>query len=734
MPETVISNTQNQQYTISDDGNNVRPALIGNSHFFLESSGDGAFSQASSGKFGAISDTQFRTTANVTFAGSKKVYAICQGQVFVQPQTGSTSKVNVILRPYKHAIRELPIKYFIYRGLKLSDFVSGSGGTAQVAGSDSSGSGFVQHIWKEFNKFYENENSGDTPPAFLAKMIGFSDGSDQQDSDLIDSYFNKITLYTDPDQQNEDPSIAYELPLIAKGMHLGDADGALGLDIVLNNGDYYVESDTSEFQFNLKFARAATHVLDTGVVTGTTPEDLYQKKLIKQASAQFLDAAAFYGLHCNGLSKVFVNDSATPLETKASIYAHLKNFHTKHTQYIYVQDNRQRSYNFYGNYNYGNGNTSDFKIGDSQANMTETNFGTSGWSVHEVDNQENTFIQLTTDNHEEAVLYAKLGVLNTAHEQNLVRKTNLLQSPSNDTSNPTDPNYTQPVGFTALVENTNAIASCVQVIYEGKQTSFNAEGSLVLSKNDSLFGLLNAKSFFKKAATSNGQYSITDLGVKVMYMHKEESPSAVIVKRTEDSVINTTTDQAVPRVTFETSLQASISESLLSSKNNASASGERDFSKVVMYQENESYKLNSPYNLLVTPFQDVSNNLINGLELSTYDNSKLSKVVLGITTSEEGVVNQVITDNSIKNPMVYLKPHEESNQGSQENSFGVTYYHYSIALIGDEDISNGSISSIDTSIPIYSLDKRVFFSKDYSEFVEQNEAEVINQSNIQTED
>lgn len=121
MPET-ISNTQTQQLTTTDNGRNVMPVLISDSHFFIESVGQNSFSQNNNQKFGAISTSQFRTTSKITFSGIKKIYAICQGQTFIVPQEGNPNKINLILRPYKQPIPELSIKYFVYRGLNKSDF------------------------------------------------------------------------------------------------------------------------------------------------------------------------------------------------------------------------------------------------------------------------------------------------------------------------------------------------------------------------------------------------------------------------------------------------------------------------------------------------------------------------------------------------------------------------------------------------------------------------------------
>lgn len=115
--QEIIENTQNQKLTSSETGRNVTPLLVANSHFFLES---GSFGQLESQKFGVVSENEFRTTTKITYTG--KLYAICQGQIFIQPQTGNPNKVNLLLRPYKQPIKEVPIKYFIYRGLNKSDF------------------------------------------------------------------------------------------------------------------------------------------------------------------------------------------------------------------------------------------------------------------------------------------------------------------------------------------------------------------------------------------------------------------------------------------------------------------------------------------------------------------------------------------------------------------------------------------------------------------------------------
>ena len=101
----VISNTQGQNLTTSNQGTNVRAVIQPVSHFVLQTT-SGTMTISESNSFGAVNPTQFRTTSKITFTGSKKVYALCQGQVLVQPQIGNTSKVNLILKPFTQPIKD----------------------------------------------------------------------------------------------------------------------------------------------------------------------------------------------------------------------------------------------------------------------------------------------------------------------------------------------------------------------------------------------------------------------------------------------------------------------------------------------------------------------------------------------------------------------------------------------------------------------------------------------------
>src|SRR5690606_33957911 len=107
----------------------------------------------------------------------------------------------------------------------------------------------------------------------------------------------------------------FELPLIPRGVHIGNATGSVGIDIVLNNGEYYIENDPTPFRFDLSFARSAYYSLQTDA--GNTN---YENKLLKEIATQFMDIAALYGMHADGVGKLYVGEQTTALTTKEDIY------------------------------------------------------------------------------------------------------------------------------------------------------------------------------------------------------------------------------------------------------------------------------------------------------------------------------------------------------------------------------------------------------------------------------
>lgn len=709
----IHNSPQYEDLTTSNDGSNVRASLQMISHFFLENN---SFSQVETNSFGALSTAEFSTTAKVTFSGSKKVYAICQGQVFVQPQVGNNDKVNVILKPFKQPISGLSIKYFVYRGLNKSDFFSDvvieGVNRLKIAGSESSGSDFVKYIWKEFNKFY-NSNPSNQPP-FLEEFIGFpGPGSSQQLADFIDEYFYKIVQY-DSNADEEIPQFAYELPLIPRGTQLGNATAEIGIDVVLNNGDYYIEDDTNPFQFNLAFARSPIHKL----VTQTSNSD-FQNRQIREMSTQFIDIASFYGLHASGNGKLYIGSSTSPVTSAGDIYSTIQNFHTKNTVYLYIQGERLRSYNFYGNYVISDTNPNNIKIGSDTLNLTETTFGTSGWPVHKITNiTDKLFFALLTEGSENTSAYIETGFLISDHEDNFIRNENIL-FPQEDQVEEII-RYTKPITVQFPLASGNTITSIVQTIYEGSQLLVKeiVEDTFHLIKDiDDIFGLFKAKSFtvprsgLELPIVSENQNQIINFPNAL----KTVDIGLVKSRRIFDAIA-VDGQPYLQRVTYETLLDTIRQETGINLET-TSATIDSSTTGTVNYEpdvNNNFYQPEIPYYLQTETFTDSSAS-IKGIKINTTDLTKPSKKMLGITNAEYQHLLDLIIQENLTNSRIFFKnllPLEDDSYLAPEN---INYKKYLLVLTGEGVNGELNIYNPIQKILVYTIDGFVFFSQEYSE-------------------
>ena len=392
-------------------------AEVSKCHFFL---GSPIFTQNPlTQAFGPVNSNEFRLTNLFSLTSETMAYSICKGIILIQPQIGSTDKVNLILRPYKQPIPGLNIKYFIYRGLKKSDFLNGS----NVLQNDSTTSDFVNKINTDFDAFYNNnpkdENGNIIPkPNFSSSFIGYNENiSEVPLNTLISDFFFKQS-----DTTSEDETFAFELPLIDEGKSLGKfASGECGIDVVLHYGDYKNEFDNGEFVFDLNYARVASKKIS---LQGNS----YEKALQKEQISQFIDIAALYGTYVpNGKIDVHTSSDTVVSKTGLDIYTSLlPSFATKNNWYIYIHSDRNRSYDFYGNYKLSDevSNVNNIKTG-STPTLSESLYGTNGWPLLILseaqtiaNNSYKCYLQLVTDNNVNTVLYGQIGEIKNTQNNN----------------------------------------------------------------------------------------------------------------------------------------------------------------------------------------------------------------------------------------------------------------------------------------------------------------------------
>lgn len=694
-------------------GLNVRPDLLPESFFFLEKGKQ--FSQSSAGKFGA-NGTVFRTTSKISgYTG--KVYTICQGQVFLQPCGADTTKVNAILKPFNQPIKGLAIKYIVYRGLNRSDFFEGN------LIKSTATTGFVDVIRKEFIDLYNNI-LGITPPPFTAQHIGFPVGNSQAEDDLIDDYFLKISkVQTSGTTTTEvDSKKAFELPMIPRGTHLGNVSGELGIDIVLNEGDYTVANDPNPFKLDLAFARKPDHVLDQA--TGNTA---FRKKLIRETATQFLDIAAFYGLHTQGKGKIHINDNSV-LQTPDAIYNQIQSFLTARTTYLYIQGSRQRSYNFYENYKVSDTNAHNMKIGTGVNDLNEETFG-ENWPLFELSNMSTVALQLTTDNYLGAGMYVKMGTLLSENQNYFIRNSNLLQAPSSNN----DLNYTKPILFDIIKTSAqNTVSGLIQLIYEGKELKVEENiipldpalpievRKLVLKDIDDVFGMINVKPKLK-INPYELDYVIDQNLLLIDFNNKTggKDVATITTKRVTDVIVKDETE-SLKRVSYETLLN-NIHQNTGSFFQSRTAYLDNSNSGTVSYnkERNNYYQPEQPYYLKTEVFMDNNLNTITGLSLHVENGNLPSKKLLGISSSENDILIDLIIQAQLNNPKFFFKNlliDEDMMYSSVEN---IKYKKYSLSVIGEDQTGKVKLVSPSSNNNIYvtTIDDLIYTSDAYARWI-----------------
>ena len=699
------------------------------SHFFTES---GGFTQSPAQSFGPVNDTEFNLTSKFSVATPQKAYSICKGVVLVQPQTVDPTKVNLILRPYKQPFKGLNVKYFIYRGLQKSDFFTTDGDPLIKSSSTGTPSDFIRKINIDFDAFHGGRKEADgtpiAPPPFTAKYIGY----DESITDLtipLSSFFFKESEFVAADTTFDEKD-DFELPMIDIGKSLGNfAEGECGIDVVLNYGDYKHNFDNGEFVFNLEYARNTEAKI---VLSGTD----VQKKLLREQSTQFIDIAAFYGLFVPEKS-VGVMTAGVQTEKKGTeIYnTIISKFATKNNWYVYIQSDRTRSYDFYGNYKINENGDNNLKTGllenpDTKVvPMTETKYGTFGWPVL-INTQEqatsvttnNLYLQLVTDNNNNVAFYGQIANVANAQKDNFINADGLRIPPDAEGNYHTLTSQIQLA--TPAIAGKN-IATLNILLYQGKINTYivkelldeNNQPIVQLGQAnyfDDVFSLIDAQPLLKLSG-DNSFFKMTSEKLNLIneFYDKKQQGISVVQTLTINDIIETGIEETptVARVTYLTEAGDVMNNAVSATgsttpdtKTSASASGTVTKSK--------TYELPEPYYYNLKLFTDKTQT-ITGLELKTLDGTTPGKIILGLTKSENDIVKAKIS-NGLKNPRLFLidlfKDGDELL--SAEN---IKYQKYKLAIVAEDEEGKKKLLELDTSVLVYSLDRKYHFSKGYSE-------------------
>ncbi|AOM75999.1 hypothetical protein BFS30_01760 [Pedobacter steynii] len=680
--------------------------------------------------FGPVSDREFRLTNKFTASGSK-AFAICKGVMLVQPQTGDTNKVNVILRPFTQPITGFNVKYFIYRGLQKSDFFLGD----QVITPTASTSDFINKVNASFLSFHNRINPGTTPPTFMARFLGY-DPLKQNDDLLLSDFFFKESEYVESNGEFiEKEEMAFELPVIEMGASLGNfASGECGIDIVLNYGDYRLPVPNDEFVFDLAYARA-----NEAKIILPAEMDVFQQKLKREHIFQFLDAAAYFGFHTdNGTVKVD-NAGVKVAKKGLSIYNEvIDNFYTKNRLYLYIQSDRTRSYNFYGNYNIGEVEGMSLKMGTVEMALTDVAYEKEKWPLLINDavqthtgTRNKLFLQLVTDNNVNTMLYGQVARIDNAQHNNFCNADDLRLPDSIDGV---------PSRFTKIIVLSNPatgsdgakvnIASFNILLYQGKRYSYVEKNG---SEDESSIRDVNQPNFFNDIFDLHSEFALlrtsTNSAYSVLskqrpqliksYNDMENVGLSVAQTSTINDLIETNTNLTTKlnRVTYTTELGDTSSLTLGTSRA-MSISADSLSSASGGFNGTNAYNLNQPFFYGLTFFTDESQT-ITGLVLKTTNDTIPSKVLLGITKAENDSLKLLLNTQSLSNVRLHLK-NVFIDANEVTISQNTIYQKYRLGIVGESNSGQLQLYTPESDIIIYSLDRRSFFSSDYSKYFKDN--------------
>jgi pyrrolidone-carboxylate peptidase len=261
----------------------------------------------------------FRVTSSFVNAVEVPAYAVMKGFVFVQQQ--DADRVNLILKPLEQSgMGFTPVKYFVYRGLKLTDFLLGSGSAAALRAvrARAGASAFIEDLY-DIND--DINTALGTTFALLPKAFGWDPDTQTDLNAYLDDYFYSL---------NAD----HQLPIASKGMDLGKfvAGMECGFEIVLADG---------RASHTLGYARAQNHKITLGISVGL------ERSFLRETVLGYMDPAAYYGLHYFG----GVLEPGNVITRRHPLYLQIvSQFATKNRVYLDLRNDNGYSLNYYGNY------------------------------------------------------------------------------------------------------------------------------------------------------------------------------------------------------------------------------------------------------------------------------------------------------------------------------------------------------------------------------------------------
>lgn len=439
----------------------------------------------------------FRVTSIFALASPAKAFACQDAMMIVQEHIDSITGlvnpnfVNIILKPLEGVdVPHTPVKYYIYRGVLKSSFISGT----QITPDDpATKSEFITKFWKSWNDY---KILMGTPALADPTPQSFGFGT-LPNSQLVEEIYNSA-------ESNNSLISDFQAIKVKEGEWIGNfGANDIGFEIVV---------DTENFLVNLEYVKKSNHTIDvTTLLNDTTPAGKFNLKVKREEVLNFIDPVAFFGMHYkvgvststfSGTTKNTTNNKEETLYTEI-----LSKFYNKECFYLDIRSERGFSYNFYNNY----GDDQDVNIlltrtSDSVSQETHLKYeiGSGGFPliisrpsieyISPVYNKKVLILKLRTDDNLEPLLFLEnTQLLGASNKTNYIEKESLLDT--------TTPGWTKEIRFEVPIVTVATVEQNLPYyikIQYFRQKENPASPNTVLKNNnylDAVFGGINISTY-----------------------------------------------------------------------------------------------------------------------------------------------------------------------------------------------------------------------------------------------
>jgi pyrrolidone-carboxylate peptidase len=425
--------------------------------------------QTDADSFGAKSADEFRLTSSFTIAKDVKAFAVVAGTVLLQQVDANSSLVNLILKPMGQSKINFPaVKYFIYRGLKKSDFISG---TSVI----STGSQFVLEMNDIQNKRNQTLIASGQPAQAIPLEALLGHDLNPPLSTRLDAFFFK---------ENQ----TAQLHTAKIGMHLGNFNSGtkIGFEIVLENAGYFPD---------VAMAKKLENTITTA--SGATID----KRYLRETVLNFIDPAAYYGMHLDDNFRIGYRDSTNANngdKKDRDIYELIvKKFATRNRVYLDIRNENGYTLNYYNNYQAPDAPASqEIRVGTGVPLMSKAEYyNRFGWPFYILDNPgdgitNNVYVDLPVNDNTRPLVYVEHGNISSSHKKDFIDETQLLGGPTGWTK--TIGSKVQFISTASTAEKT--VSTVIRLMYIKQIVSSAVPAQSVVPTKvytDNVFGPLN---------------------------------------------------------------------------------------------------------------------------------------------------------------------------------------------------------------------------------------------------